>query len=348
MSVVIDLVMGALGLRTVDEMVGRADLLALRDGIDHWKASTLDLGAVFHQPRTPNGTAIRCVEAQDHGLDDPLNARLVADAAPAVERGAKVVHSYEVRNVNRAVGTTLSYHVARRYGLAGLPDDTITCRFRGSAGQSFGAFASRGMTLVLEGEANDYLGKGLSGGKLIVRVPEGSMFEPAENVIAGNTVLYGATGGEAYINGLAGERFCVRNSGARVVVEGVGDHGCEYMTGGLVAVLGLTGVNFAAGMSGGIAYVYDPRQDFDLRCNLDMVDLEPLTDPADAATLKALVEAHARYTHSTRAAWMLDRWEETRILFVKVMPIEYRRALGQMAEADLHARRTREETVSQA
>ena len=338
-------IMASLGCRTLDEMIGRSDLLEARAGIDHWKASTLDFEALFHRPDPPQGTAIRCTQGQDHATDDPLNRQLVADAGPAIESGTRVSHAYEVRNTHRAVGATLSFHVARKHGLEGLPDDTITCRFRGSAGQSFGAFASRGTTFILEGEANDYLGKGLSGGRLIVRVPQGTTYDPAANVIVGNTVLYGATGGEAYINGLAGERFCVRNSGARVVVEGVGDHGCEYMTGGVVAVLGPTGINFAAGMSGGIAYVYDPRQDFDLRCNLDMADLEPLRDPSDVQTLRGLIEDHRRHTDSQRARDMLDRWEETRILFVKVMPVEYRRALGQADQAELHARRTREETV---
>jgi glutamate synthase (NADPH/NADH) large chain len=239
----------------------------------------------------------------------------------------------------------LSGEVAKRFGHEGLPDDTIIFDFNGSAGQSFAAFLAHGLTFRLVGDANDYVGKGLSGGKILVHPPADALFDPGENVVVGNVALYGATGGEAYFNGLGGERFAIRNSGAVAVVEGLGDHGCEYMTGGIVAVLGRTGVNFAAGMSGGIAYVYDPRQDFDLRCNLDMVDLEAMKQEEDINTLKALIETHIRHTGSAKAKGMLENWERTLSLFVKVMPIEYRRALGQMREVEKDARRTESEVV---
>jgi glutamate synthase domain-containing protein 3 len=259
-----------------------------------------------------------------------------------------VEQDFPIRNVDRATGAMLSGEIARRHGHKGLADDTITLRFHGSAGQSFGAFCARGLTLVLDGDSNDYVGKGLSGGKIIVRPPAGSRFDPAENVVIGNVALYGATEGKAYFAGLAGERFAIRNSGALAVVEGVGDHGCEYMTGGAVVVLGRTGVNFAAGMSGGIAFVYDPHQDFDLRCNLDMVDLETVGDGNDIAFLREMIESHLRHTGSPRARWMLDSWGKTLSLFVKVMPVEYRRALGQMGKVELGSRRAEREVVVEA
>jgi glutamate synthase domain-containing protein 2/glutamate synthase domain-containing protein 1/glutamate synthase domain-containing protein 3 len=341
-------IMASLGLRKVEELVGRADLLRMRDGIEHWKARTLDMRGVMHVPEVDDDVATRCVTCQVHDLSDELNTAMVEDAKPAIESGTKVEKEYAIRNTDRTVGARLSFAVARAKGSAGLAEDTISYTFRGSAGQSFGAFASRGMTFRLEGEANDYLGKGLSGGKIIVTPAEGTTYDAGENTIVGNTLMYGATGGEAYINGLAGERFCVRNSGVCAVVEGVGDHGCEYMTGGVAAVLGPTGINFAAGMSGGIAYVYDPQQDFDLRCNLDMVDLEPVIESEDVMRLKGMIERHVTYTGSWRGKWMLDNWDETRILFVKVMPIEYRRALGLMLRVERNARRTRAEVVRQA
>ncbi len=360
--------MAALGFRTVAEMVGRCDCLKKRDGIDHWKAATLDFSAIFHRPRVPDGVARHKVQDQCHGIDKVLDHRLIADAQPVFspeskvrgpgstldsgvgtldsqEPGRQVDNDYPIRNSDRTTGAMLAFTIARRYGAAGLPDGAITCRFTGSAGQSFGSFAVPGMTMILEGDANDYVGKGLSGGRIILRPPRAATFAPAENVIAGNTLLYGATSGEAYFSGLVGERFAVRNSGARAVVEGVGDHGCEYMTGGVVAVLGPTGLNFAAGMSGGIAYVYDPQGDFDLRCNEGQVDLEPLTEMEDIATLRRLIESHRRYTESARAQWMLDNWETVLPLFVKVMPIEYRRALGQLAQMEMAARQTEEERV---
>ena len=340
--------MAGLGFRTVDEMVGRSELLGLRPDITHWKAATLDCRALFHVPGLSKDVAVHRVIPQEHGIDTVLDYQLIADCRAALEEGRPVKMSYDIGNANRTTGAMLSGEIARRYGLAGLPEDTIQLRFKGSAGQSFGAFAARGLTLLLQGDANDYVGKGLSGGKIILAPPRASTFDPAENVIAGNTLLYGATAGEAYFGGLTGERFGVRNSGARVVVEGVGDHGCEYMTGGVVAVLGSTGVNFAAGMSGGIAYVYDPQQDFDLRCNLDMVDLEPLIEEEDIETLRKMIEQHYVYTDSRRAEMMLHDFERILPLFVKVMPIEYRRALGKMSKVDLEARKTEAEKVEQA
>jgi glutamate synthase domain-containing protein 2/glutamate synthase domain-containing protein 3 len=344
-------VMAALGFRRLDEMIGRSDLLKKREDVTHWKAKTLDFSALFHRPKAAAGFSVFCsgVKRDENGEGlDPLNRRILADVQPALERRERVDLTYDIRNVNRTVGAPLAFALTRKFGAVGLPDDSIALRFNGSAGQSFGAFAARGMSLILAGDANDYLGKGLSGGKIVVRAPQGTTYDTSQNVVVGNTLFYGATAGEAYIGGLAGERFCVRNSGARVVVEGVGDHGCEYMTGGVVAVLGATGVNFAAGMSGGVAYVYDPLQDFDLRCNLDMVDLEPITEAEDGSLLRAMIETHRRHTGSVLADRLLVSWAETRTLFVKVMPVEYRRALGRMAEVERNARRTEAEQVKQA
>ena len=340
-------IMASLGIRTVDEMVGRADLLKVRDGIEHWKAKKLDFNAVFHRPDVPDHVVSHKTISQDHEILDVLDRTIIADCGEAIAKGSKISKCYPIRNINRTTGAMLSNLIAKQYGQDGLPEDTVTLNFTGTAGQSFGAFASRGMTMILEGDTNDYLGKMLSGGKIIVKVPKGTTYDPAENVIIGNVALYGATSGELYVNGLAGERFGVRNSGVHTVVEGVGDHGCEYMTGGVVAVLGGTGVNFAAGMSGGFAYVYDPQQDFDLRCNLGMVDLDQLNEEADIERLRTMIENHYKYTGSERAKWMLDRFEAVLPLFVKVMPMEYRRALGQMDKVELHSRRTEEETVKQ-
>jgi len=341
-------IMSELGFRTVEEMVGRADMLMMREGVGHPKAAKLDFSRVLMRAQAVRGGAVHCTLAQDHGIDAILDRELIEKCKPALEDQKPVRLDLPVRNINRTVGTMLSGEVAKRYGQDGLPPDTITLGFQGSAGQSFGAFGMKGVTMLLEGDANDYVGKGLSGAKIVVRPPQGSLFDPAENVIVGNVALYGATSGEAYFAGLAGERFAIRNSGALAVVEGTGDHCCEYMTGGVVVVLGRTGVNFAAGMSGGVAFVYDPHQDFDLRCNLDMVDIEAVSEPEDLATLKRLLENHLRYTDSPRARHFLERWEETVSLMVKVMPMEYRRALGKMAQEDLEARRTDAEQVRQA
>jgi glutamate synthase (ferredoxin) len=326
--------MASLGFRTMDEMIGRVDRLDVRKAVTHWKAKGLDLSPILAEVDVDSKAARRRVVMQDHGLDKALDRRLIRECAPALERGESVSLRVPIRNVNRTVGTLLGAEVSRRYGGAGLPDDTIRIHFTGSAGQSFGAFIPRGMTLELEGDANDYFGKGLSGGVLRVFPPAGATFTPEQNVIIGNVALYGATGGEAYVRGLAGERFAVRNSGALAVVEGIGDHGCEYMTGGRVVVLGRTGRNFAAGMSGGIAYVLDVTGQFDTRCNRAFVDLEDL-DEEDVTFVRDLMARHVRFTGSTYAAGLLEDWTNTLARFVKVMPRDYKRVL--LAEARARA-----------
>jgi glutamate synthase (NADPH/NADH) large chain len=348
--------MAMLGIRRFDDLVGRSDLLDMRRGVEHWKAKGLDFRRVFHQPAMPAEVARRHCEAQDHGLAGALDHQLIAAAAPALEKRQPVRLTYRIRNANRSVGAMLSWSVASRYGHAGLPDDTIHVAFDGIAGQSFGAFLARGVTFELQGGTNDYVGKGLSGGRIVVYPDPTCPAKPEDNIVIGNTVMYGAIDGEAYFRGVAGERFCVRNSGASAVVEGTGDHGCEYMTGGTVVVLGPTGRNFAAGMSGGIAYVFDDDGTFATRCNTSMVALEPVLaeaeqakaesdlvaagkgrlrhgGKADEALLRDLIERHLRFTGSTRALAILDNWEAARGRFVKVFPAEYRRALG-----ELHAR----------
>jgi glutamate synthase domain-containing protein 2/glutamate synthase domain-containing protein 3 len=339
--------MARLGVRTLNELIGRTDLLDMRKGVAHWKAKGLDFSRIFHMPDMPADVARFNCEIQDHGLEKALDKRLIELAEPALERREKVTIEMPVRNINRTVGTMLSWHVAKRYGLDGLPDETIRVRFAGSAGQSFGAFLARGITLDLIGETNDYCGKGLSGGRIIVQPSPKFRGDPRDNIIIGNVVLYGAIMGEAYFRGVAGERFCVRNSGADAVVEGVGDHGCEYMTGGTVAVIGDAGRNFAAGMSGGIAYVLDEHGTFAERCNLSMVALEPVHAEieqeakvprdlwhrglADEVLLKALLEKHVQHTGSAQAKRILADWTAFRGKFVKVFPNEYRRALGELA-----------------
>jgi glutamate synthase domain-containing protein 2/glutamate synthase domain-containing protein 1/glutamate synthase domain-containing protein 3 len=321
--------MAGLGFRTMDEMIGRSDMLEMRPAIEHWKARGLDFSAILYRPEMPQRVGRRCVQAQDHGLHQAIDYQLIEYAKPALEQKAPVKLELEIRNVHRTVGSMLSGEVARRYGSAGLPEDTIHFKFTGSAGQSFGAFLAKGITLELEGDANDYIGKGLSGGRLIVYPPRRSIFAAEQNVLIGNTCLYGATGGEAFFNGVAGERFAVRNSGATAVIEGLGDHGCEYMTKGLVVVLGKCGRNFAAGMSGGIAYVFDEEDDFGRkRCNLAMVDLEPVIENTDVELLQRLIARHAELTGSRRARWILDYWIETQERFIKVFPHEYKRVLG--------------------
>ena len=324
--------MAHLGFRTIDEMIGRVDKLDVRSAVQHWKAKGIDLSAVLHAPKAPPGVQPRCVHPQDHGLDQALDNELIRACAPALMSRKRLDLRYPIRNVNRTVGTMLGAEVTRRYGGLGLPEDTIHIRFIGSAGQSFGAFVPHGMTLQLEGDANDYFGKGLSGGKLMVYPPDEVTFAPEDNVIIGNVALYGATSGEVYVRGLAGERFAVRNSGAVAVVEGIGDHGCEYMTGGRVVVLGRTGRNFAAGMSGGIAYVLDPGRQFRKRCNLALVDLESLGDE-DVALVRDLITKHVRYTGSTYAERILNEWRRARRQFVKVMPRDYKRVLAAEARA---------------
>ena len=321
--------MADMGFREFDEMVGRVDMLDARPAADHWKARGLDFSSMLYAPPVPSRVARRCVKAQDHGLEQALDHQLVESAKLALDTREPVEMSMQIRNVHRTVGAMLSGEVARRYGGEGLPDDTITLRFEGSAGQSFGAFLAKGVTLELEGDANDYVGKGLSGGRIIVYPPRTSLFVPEENTIVGNVVLYGATSGEAFFSGVAGERFAVRNSGATAVVEGVGDHGCEYMTNGLVVVLGKCGRNFAAGMSGGIAYVLDESGIFTSeRCNAASVDLEPFVETADVELVRKLVLKHANLTSSPRARWVLDNWPDLQGKFVKVFPKEYKRVLG--------------------
>ena len=333
-------IMASLGVRSFNELIGRADLLDTAKSIRHWKAKGLDFAKIFHMPAMPQDVSRLHNETQDHGLAEALDNKLIAEATPALDKKEKVTITTVVRNLNRTVGAMLSGEVAKRYGHAGLADDTITVKLSGTAGQSFGAFLAHGVTLDLTGQANDYVGKGLSGGKIIVKPNAGFKGDPIENIIVGNTVMYGATSGESYFRGVAGERFCVRNSGASAVVEGTGDHGCEYMTGGTVVVLGATGRNFAAGMSGGVAYVLDEDGRFSQRCNLSMVALEALEEKAgpdshlgraDIDILMSLIEHHARYTGSERAKAILANWAVWLPKFVKVMPTEYRRALKELA-----------------
>jgi glutamate synthase (NADPH) large chain len=318
--------LAALGLRTIEEAVGRVDLLETAEAISHWKAAGLDLAPVLRQPDLPEGAARHCTQSQDHGLDRALDHQFMEACLPAIEGGARVTAEVEVTNVDRTVGTLLGYEITRRHGGAGLPDGSIDLTFRGSAGQSFGAFLPKGVTMRLLGDTNDYLGKGLSGGRIIVRPPEESPFAAEDNIVAGNVILYGATGGDVFLRGQVGERFCVRNSGAIAVVEGVGDHGCEYMTGGRVVVLGPTGRNFGAGMSGGVAYVYDLEDEFGRQYNPEMVDLEPLSAD-DRIWLKDRVMMHRDETGSAVAETILSDWVIRSEQFVKVMPKDYRRVL---------------------
>jgi glutamate synthase (NADPH) large chain len=329
--------MAQLGIRRFNDLIGKTELLDTRKGIEHWKAKGLDFSRIFAMPKMPPEVSRFHDEVQNHGLEKALDNRLIELARPALERGEKVAIETPIRNINRTVGTMLSHEIAKRYGHEGLPHDTIHIRLAGSAGQSFGAFLAKGVTLDLVGDTNDYCGKGLSGGRMSVQPSAKFRGEPTENIITGNVVLYGAIAGEAYFRGVAGERFAVRNSGAQTVVEGVGDHGCEYMTGGTVVVLGVTGRNFAAGMSGGYAYVFDIEGDFARRCNTAMVDLEPLVEPDDEARVKRLIENHQKYTGSRRAAEILEKWPQYRARFVKVFPKEYRRALAELAHKKVAA-----------
>jgi len=352
-------IMASMGVRKLEELIGRSDLLDTRKAIEHWKAKGLDFSRLFYKPEAGEGVAIRHVEFQDHELDKVLDRKLIEQAKPAIEGGKPVQITLPVYNTDRTVGAMLSGEVAKHHGAKGLPDDSINIRLSGTAGQSFGAFLAKGVSLELTGDGNDYVGKGLSGGRIVILPSEKSKLVAEENIILGNTVLYGATSGEAYFRGVAGERFAVRNSGATAVVEGVGDHGCEYMTGGIVVVIGQTGRNFAAGMSGGVAYVLDEDGNFGKRCNLSMVELEPVTAEDnnapeaqdwkggqleghglvdvsadmtrfDAQRLRSLIENHRRYTNSARAAEILNNWEKYMPKFVKVMPVDYRKALEAM------------------
>ncbi|HOB33799.1 MAG TPA: glutamate synthase-related protein, partial [Verrucomicrobiota bacterium] len=328
-------IMAKLGFRTVEEMVGRTDRLIARKAIEHWKARGLDLTPILHQPEVdPSVGRYRQID-QDHGLEKSLDMTTLLDLCrPAIERGEKVRAELPIRNVHRVVGTIVGSEISRKHGPAGLPEDTIHLKFNGSAGQSFGAFIPRGMTLELEGDANDYFGKGLSGGRLVVYPPAGSTFVAEENIIIGNVALYGATSGEVFVRGMAGERFAVRNSGVNAVVEAVGDHGCEYMTGGRVVVLGRTGRNFAAGMSGGIAYVLDEDGDFHIRCNKELVSLKKLEEPDEVEMIWKMIQRHQTYTRSERAAKILASWDAFVPKFVKVLPNDYARVLEQLKKVE--------------
>ena len=323
--------MAEMGFRTVNEMIGRTDRLDWSGAESHWKAKGLDLGAMLHRaetiPTMGPGSGTYHSEMQDHKLETSIDHEFIRLAEPAIQRREPVEIVLPVSNNDRAVAAMLSGHVTKVHGSEGLPQDTISIRLTGSAGQSFGAFLSRGITLYLEGDSNDYLGKGLCDGRIVVVPPADSTFTPEENVIVGNVLLYGATGGDIYVRGVAGERFAVRNSGANAVVEGIGDHGCEYMTGGRVVVLGPTGRNFGAGMSGGIAYVLDEKGDFASRCNMDMVELGPVQEESDLTTVRLLVEAQAQLTGSSRARMVLDTWDTVIERFVRVMPIAYKAVL---------------------
>jgi glutamate synthase (NADPH/NADH) large chain len=340
--------MAQLGVRTFDELIGRADLLDMKKGVAHWKARGLDFSRVLHQPEVPADVPRHQTELQDHGLARALDVKLIEKCRAALERGEKVQFMDEAKNVNRSVGAMLSGELIRRRP-EGLPDHTIFMQLEGTGGQSFGAFLAKGITQYLIGDANDYAGKGMSGGRLVVRPSIDFRGESTRNIIVGNTALYGATSGEAFFRGVAGERFAVRLSGASTVVEGTGDHGCEYMTGGTVVVLGKTGRNFAAGMSGGVAYVFDEDGQFARRCNTSMVALEKLLpkaeqagpaqgwhrETADEPLLKKMIEEHHRWTGSLRAREILDSWDTARAKFVKVLPHEYKRVLtGRAAAAE--------------
>lgn len=320
--------MAKLGFRTVDEMIGRVDKLRQGDAASHWKAKTVDLSKLLYQPPVDACDGIRCLRAQDHGIANSLDEKQILQACkPAIEHGTPVTAEFAIKNIDRVVGTITGSEVTRKYGAAGLPEDTIRLKFNGSAGQSFGAFVPKGMTLELEGDANDYIGKGLSGGKIIVYPRKDAQFAAEDNILIGNVAFFGASAGEAYVRGVAGERFCVRNSGVRVVVEGTGDHGCEYMTGGRVVVLGKVGRNFGAGMSGGVAYVYDPTGILAVSGNTEMVAYSPLSDAQEKAEVKAMIEKHVLYTGSTRGSMILADWDKYAADFVRVMPNDYKRML---------------------
>lgn len=326
--------MAQLGFRTMEEMIGQVDHLDVKKAVEHWKARGLDFSTILYKPVPRPGDDIYCSKSQDHGLEKSLDVTtLLPLCKDALESRKPVNIIVPIRNINRTVGTILSHEITKRYGAEGLPEDTIRIHFNGSAGMSFGAFVTKGVTLTLEGDANDYLGKGLSGGKIIVYPPRHSTFVPEENILVGNVLLYGATSGEAYFRGIAGERFCVRNSGVNTVVEGVGDHACEYMTGGRVVIIGKSGRNFAAGMSGGIAYVLDEAGDFKIRCNMGMVDIDKFEDKEDIDTVKRLLTKHVQYTQSTVAKKILDNWSKYESKFVKVMPKDYKRVLAAIKKA---------------
>ena len=338
-------IMASLGIKRFNDLVGRSDLLDTKKGIDHWKIQGLDFSKIFYQPDMGKEVSRYNTETQYHALDKALDNELISRAQNAIKTKEPCEFTMPISNTNRTVGTLLSHEIAKTYGNEGLPDDSIKINLEGTAGQSFGAFLAKGITFNLYGEGNDYVAKGLCGGKIVIRPPENFKGIDEKNIIIGNTVMYGATSGETYFRGIAGERFCVRNSGASAVVEGVGNHGCEYMTGGTVVVLGQTGQNFAAGMSGGVAYIYDPLNRFGLNCNHSMVTLEKIKreneqasgprhlDQADEKILKSLVEKHLQYTDSKIAKKIIEHWDKELVNFIKVMPNEYKRALDEMFTA---------------
>jgi glutamate synthase (NADPH/NADH) large chain len=325
-------IMAKLGIRTVNKMVGRVDLLSKDDAIDHWKARGLDFTSILTPAKIVyEGTEIYRTMDQDHGLDKALDNTLIELAKAALESGERVDIEHDVININRVVGTMLSHEVAKATHGEGFPEDTINIKLNGSAGQSLGAWLAKGITIEVEGDANDYVGKGLSGGKIIIYPPTSSSFAAENNVLIGNVVLYGATSGEAYFRGIAAERFCVRNSGAHAVIEGIGDHGCEYMTGGRVVVLGSTGRNFGAGMSGGAAYIWDTAGDFTSKCNTGTFELEAVQSEKDISELKNMIQKHEKYTGSVVARKILDNWSSELQKFIKVMPTDYKRVLEELA-----------------
>ncbi len=328
-------IMASMGFRTINEMIGKVDKLQINTAVDHWKDKGLDFSKILYKPDVPENVGVYCSQKQDHGLDKALDHQLIKLAEPAIASRTPVEHHIEIRNINRTVGTMLSSKISRAYGEIGLPDDTVTFHCSGSAGQSFCAFGARGVTMNIRGDANDYFGKGLSGAKLIIQPPEKSTIVAEKNIIVGNVAFYGAIKGEAYIRGMAGERFCVRNSGVKAVVEGVGDHGCEYMTGGRVVILGNTGRNFAAGMSGGITYIFDEIGDFaKYRCNMEMIELEDMSNLDGQNELRELIENHYKYTSSSVAKNIMDNWENSLQKFIKIMPTDYKRALEILAKED--------------
>ena len=324
------MIMAEMGFKTVNEMIGRVDCLETDIAIDHWKRNGLDFSGILEPAQKIfENTEVYNTQSQDHGLDKALDNVLIDKCKNAITQGEKTVFNSKINNINRTVGTMLSNEVAKVWETNNLSEDTIEINFNGSAGQSFAAWLVKGITFKLEGDANDYVGKGLSGGKLIIYPPKNSKFKAEENILLGNVALYGATEGEAYFRGIAAERFCVRNSGASVVVEGIGDHGCEYMTGGKAVILGPTGRNFGAGMSGGIAYIFDDEGDFEKKCNNETFELEPLLEE-DLSDLKGLILKHNKYTESTVAENILKNWENASKKFVKVMPTDYKRVLNEM------------------
>jgi glutamate synthase (NADPH/NADH) large chain len=328
-------IMASLGIRRFVDLIGRTDLLQTRAAINHWKADGLDLSPLLAPAVKPRPTTeVYCTKWQDHGLDLALDNKLIALARKSIQHRKKTREELPIANTNRTVGAMLSYEVVKKWGADALPYDTVRFKFTGTAGQSFGAFLAKGITLELEGDSNDYVGKGLSGGRLIIYPPKNATFKAEDNVLIGNVALYGATSGRAFFRGRAAERFCVRNSGAKAVVEGVGDHGCEYMTGGRAVILGSTGRNFAAGMSGGVAYVWNPHDDFAAKCNTGTVDVEAVAEDEDIVELREMIELHREYTGSPVAARILDDWPFSLRQFVKVMPTDYKRVLGERKRHD--------------